>query len=663
MIDDSKSPLNFYLWKKQNPNVSDGNVRSKYELYLKDWYSDKNIEKRSGASNRIREEYKNFIRALQSSFDTEEEKNFIESIDFDDEMDLSVAIPFYARKLKEISHVIARKRDEAKFTKLKYNLKGTSQGLQKVLYNYILNEFTQKPNELVYDVDFYDSLPQLSAINNNFSIVVDELYDETNYLDLENSIIDLTEYRGNIYDSSIYSDVYLTNLLKFAEIGNYSEYFGSEIDIVNAVLLSGTSELSYSLSSDVFSSQEKFLNILNVFAPSIALIIKSTLLKRKDQIGGYFVPKHLGISRFVNYDYQIEYSNTFTQQNQNISVPDRGVYNKHFLRLDGGEIISPIIHVNSIEWLKQIHFGNSEAFGTMRNFQNIAQRFGSPYQTKEEKLKKSLHGVSRFDDNTDFWYKDGDSVWSNQSIFPLSDRFEFDNEDRQRKLILTDKNLYSWSSTLDGIEVALYKSFTDSDTIFDKKYNINGEVWMRDPYGVVDTMYISLEDVLTKFEDVYSLSANTVRGIDIIEDVIIIDVEDYIIIDKIGFDFDSGKIVSKSENKYYLDYTDSNKTYGEFWYDEKNKHIVFCGIEDSYDNSLSGSNFQPIIDRYLIDENILEHDVNDYTYSDFTLPGLVSTTFDPPLITYNIDTSEYHVGIMVKENQNIHIVKFNFQIT
>ncbi len=77
-------------------------VQEYYNNYLKSWNNKKN-NKESDDQTIIVERYKDFIRDVNLTYTTHEERVFLNQLNFDDPLDLEVAIPFYTRKLVKIT--------------------------------------------------------------------------------------------------------------------------------------------------------------------------------------------------------------------------------------------------------------------------------------------------------------------------------------------------------------------------------------------------------------------------------------------------------------------------------------------------------------------------------------------------------------------------------
>ena len=96
-----------------------------YTAYLKKYYSLKTTSKQS-QEDLFKEYYRQFIEEIVISYTTENEKRFLQKIDFTDPADLDIAIPFFANKLKEVALFYKKRRDESKYVIERNKLKGST---------------------------------------------------------------------------------------------------------------------------------------------------------------------------------------------------------------------------------------------------------------------------------------------------------------------------------------------------------------------------------------------------------------------------------------------------------------------------------------------------------------------------------------------------------
>lgn len=218
---DTIKPLNYHEWLMQNIAIIPDQAEQQYQKYLLDWYQNKNTQiSLSTNQNKIKEDYISLLKRVSVLFKDDPEFERFTKINFDSPTELRLAIPFYARKLKEIALYFASKREDLKKSKLQYNLVGSSNALEKILYKQLLKAFTKNPTHISKQ-DVFSVVPELSAVSSDFSIEVEELYDMHNYFDSSEYyslsstnplIFVLEDYIANLYNALDISEVPLSAL-------------------------------------------------------------------------------------------------------------------------------------------------------------------------------------------------------------------------------------------------------------------------------------------------------------------------------------------------------------------------------------------------------------------------------------------------------------------
>jgi hypothetical protein len=117
----------------------------------------------------IIERYREFIQDVNLEYTTLEEQKFLSKLDFNDPLDLDIAIPFYSRKLIEISEYYNKKREEAKFQITKKRISGTNFGLTKDIKDITINYLENLDNRKI-NYDF-------SNLKNDLEVEIEELYE------------------------------------------------------------------------------------------------------------------------------------------------------------------------------------------------------------------------------------------------------------------------------------------------------------------------------------------------------------------------------------------------------------------------------------------------------------------------------------------------------
>ena len=107
---------------------------SYYTAYLKKYYALKDVSK-TEQNNLFKDYYRQFIEEIVISYTTENEKRFLQKIDFTDPADLDIAIPFFANKLKEVALFYKKRRDEGKYVIERNKLKGSTTGVEKAIFD------------------------------------------------------------------------------------------------------------------------------------------------------------------------------------------------------------------------------------------------------------------------------------------------------------------------------------------------------------------------------------------------------------------------------------------------------------------------------------------------------------------------------------------------
>lgn len=125
-------PMSFLEWNNRHVGIAFSEAEIQYKNYLQSFY--KNTEKvQEEKINRLKNDYIDLIKKLQIIFQDDEEFERYKNIDVTSSTDLAIAIPLYARKLKDIALFYNKKRQELKDKKLEYNLVGSYDGLQRIL--------------------------------------------------------------------------------------------------------------------------------------------------------------------------------------------------------------------------------------------------------------------------------------------------------------------------------------------------------------------------------------------------------------------------------------------------------------------------------------------------------------------------------------------------
>jgi hypothetical protein len=180
VLGDTNSPFSFLEWKAQSPSVPDVDVYLHYNQYILDWFS-KNKQKTVSQKFVLRQKYLFLLEQLQMFFTDEEKNVWYNQVNLADEKELLSAIPYFARKLRDIAIYYLNIRKQLKNTKLKYNTVGTTKAVEHEIYSYLLNALSPNNNE--YSPQLLSLVPTFSALQQSLVVTVDELYDDNQYFD------------------------------------------------------------------------------------------------------------------------------------------------------------------------------------------------------------------------------------------------------------------------------------------------------------------------------------------------------------------------------------------------------------------------------------------------------------------------------------------------
>ena len=188
------SPLTYTSWLKYQGNLKPDTANELYTVYLQQWYDENTL---LTANNRdvIKQNYIQLLKELSFLFNKEEKDLFLTNIDYTNDEDIVFAIPYFVKKLKEICKILANKRESVKKAKIRYNLVGSGDGLEKLLYEYLLNGFTTKENNIsqIPVSSLTKFFPALSSVSGDFFVELQELHDSQNYHDSDPSV-NISEY-------------------------------------------------------------------------------------------------------------------------------------------------------------------------------------------------------------------------------------------------------------------------------------------------------------------------------------------------------------------------------------------------------------------------------------------------------------------------------------
>jgi hypothetical protein len=183
--------------------------------------------------------------------------------------------------------------------------------------------------------------------------------------------------------------------------------------------------------------------------------------------------------------------------------------------------------------------------------------------------------------------------------------------------------------------------------------NFSGELWLRDASNNVKESSVILSAVFLKYKDqypdfYYDLNLNIITKFDVFYDSFFIQTPNGYIFEKIVFQ--NSNFLPHSQFDHYSPLQINNIDY---WFDEINKKIYFCGFEDIPLVTSKALRFTLFFKEF----NIQNGKINDF-YTKLVHLALDSTTNllssngvkDDPKLTYNADTNVFNVSFLIKND-------------
>jgi hypothetical protein len=505
---DQSSPLTFTEWLKYNnflyTNTQDFLVR--YQSYLNNWFEVHNTA-RVDSEKIVQEYYTTLIREIVLNYSTIEEQRYLQNLNLEDSRDLTLAIPFFAKKIKDICLYFTNLREDAQTATTQYSLKGSNYGSSVSLYNLFINALNT--DDLTDDIKTLNL--SLSTIRNNTTIEIEDIYDDySDYYDINptlpasayNSFNDqraeyfslnqysvdpdlfinvgyavlraifaypfyLAELGSNLYinrsvkvsDAAIYlKDSNYTNLITVSSVAalnlslqaqEISKYMG--VDFYYAQ--TGNSTTTKPITGLLFKAEAEFANVLNKRFPTVASVPSEEYLKTGKEMGLFFKPDKEGLLSFTNFKFTPKINYDELEPNTIYFFPDPTKY---------GNVTSNTRSTfkTPFEFVEDNTFNKVDSSNGFR-FGDVAtdpyfQTFRA-YQSRESSINSSPFGLARYTDAQDFFTGDRKSFWSNEDIYQINASYKYPIDERAQKLLTLDQTATQYKTDIYGNEYAIYK--------------------------------------------------------------------------------------------------------------------------------------------------------------------------------------------------------------
>lgn len=404
-----------------------------------------------------------------------------------------------------------------------------------------------------------------------------------------------------VYPTTTPSDILLSNYVDGAPLEIYYNALQSFTWLITATIPQPNGVETTTQTAKYLVSQKPWESMQNRFFPTVANVPVLEETYTIEDVGGYFLPKNLGASLFINKEYD------------STVKPQLSTYGLHFvddpLRSIGGRGRSSqdqetvFDWTENNQWLKEGITTGNLAGSVKRNLTKTLQTF-IPYQSNDE---NTPIGILNTDSRISPWGGYEDSEWTDLENQPTS--FTGIRNvaawGRDQLLKQVEKTIDQWTSDIFGNQYGLYKQI-EGVSVADRK-NVNGDLWVRTNAQKVLPAIEALSSVFAPFNTpslsgIYTeLTEFGIKEIKCYYDTLYIRTESAIIFAKVGYNFEEKIITSKFDDTVYL-LLDSNFRFESNWFFSKEKKVV------TLFSRISGVKFYPELWQYnLTDTSYNKH--------------------------------------------------------
>ena len=481
---DLRSPFSFFdFLKYTETELSPIQFNDLYVEYIRKWgIAKKNTQ--TQINQTIQERYIELIKQITLKHSSLDEKRFLTNIDYTDKSELDILIPFYSQKITEICNFYSQKREKLKFKIQKNKNKGTSNSVEKTVFETITDVVFADTLE----VSEYQKLINENQLLKNLNIEIEELYDiYTNYLDNNPSknydYYDVnTDLRKKLYSANI-NDID-ANIFLNLDQAIRSQLFG------NVVVFLYEFKKNFSINYDIDAinlnckPDDRLFNLVNENKPKASRLV---------ELRSRLIKKYIG----CNFHYIIT-GNTTSDVTTDILFkadnPSGNLLNRHFPTTASIEEESDLqscrriglfftpeknsilyfsvperkykVDTTKLEPNKLYIFPDPELYGNTVGLSNV---YNNQYPLIHicdyiKSVKNQSYGFSHGDINSSPYTQDFYAYFSRNQISDL-DSFGKDGL-KNNFSILANKGIVSnWSSDIYGNQFALFKAKTKENIV------------------------------------------------------------------------------------------------------------------------------------------------------------------------------------------------------
>jgi len=381
-----------------------------------------------------------------------------------------------------------------------------------------------------------------------------------------------------------------TNVYEYKKL--YERNLGNKLLALTGQYLLGP------LSGYVLTPTFPYQNILNRRFPTVAHTQEIVRAQREKYLGNFFTKDNLGILFWNTYKKDYSFSR-FLSSGEVLLIPDPEVgANASGLSLYD-QTLSGIDYQTDVQW-NRYDWSNDYGFGKIYSNPKIHKFY--PYTGKTEIYEDSDDGISRSSDSQDFW--DDRIIWKNKDVFDFIGDDFYPLDERKNYLLYNKGILTKYKTDIFGNHYGLFKNsltnsysavstslhYPSSTNIFATNTTSLSSLYARQNVQL-GTAFVRLYDdtnvlplssalsaIFVKYPSYVRSELNdSVIDLDIVFNTIILETPNYVVLDKINFDFETQSFGGHyTKNTYYKKFVKnpSIENYSNFWYDDESKKII-----------------------------------------------------------------------------------------
>jgi hypothetical protein len=211
-------------------------------------------------------------------------------------------------------------------------------------------------------------------------------------------------------------------------------------------------------------------------------------------------------------------------------------------------------------------------------------------------------------------------------------------------------NIPYYSSTIDSLSTSYVTEEQNTrSSIYDKKYTLSANSFSRDINNYVSPLSASLSAIFVKYKslpDIYDELNNDIIKFDIVFDVAVVETSNYMVVEKIDYDYSTGKVISFNNQTNYITRTTQGENklekFGNFFFHENSNTLLL--YRSTLLGAMSATNyktFYPTIYKMELNslslKRIFPHSTNNLFGS--LIQYSFRSTHDP-ILEYNGNTEQ-----------------------